>query len=69
LRHEVARSERTRRMEDRLDAGCVVSGLCSRAWPHPRRASLVTAGCEAPRESRRTPVPSKGSRARGRPDG
>jgi hypothetical protein len=60
LRHEVARCERTRRLEDRPDAGCVVSGLCSMAWPHPRRASLATAGCEALGESRRTPVPSRG---------
>jgi Rhodopirellula transposase DDE domain len=69
LRHEVARSEWTRRKETGLNAGCVVSGMCSMAWPHPRRASLATAGCEALGESRRTPVPSKGSRARGRPDG
>ena len=60
LRHEVARSEWTRRLEDRPDAGCVVSGLCSMAWPHPQRASLATAGCEALRENRRTPVPSRG---------
>src|SRR5262249_59698693 len=44
LRHEVARSERTRRMEDRPDAGCIVSGLCSSAWSHPRRASVPNRG-------------------------
>jgi hypothetical protein len=64
LRHEVARSEWTRRLEDRPGAGCVVSGLCSMAWPHPHRASLATAGFEA-----LDPCSIRGLRARGRPDG
>ena len=62
VRHEVARYERTRGLEDRLNVvGSVVPGPCS--GPVSIRACVAgNGGVRSPEESPRIPVPSGGHR-------